>query len=332
MSHSTAPTSRAREEAADWFARLNKRDVPATDLEAFRLWRKAPGHKEAYDEVDALWRTSAALAQDEDIQSAVGDALARLNKTSTKPASGSRRAIIGFAFPAALLTAAGLGGYALLGPTSYATDVGEQRVVQLDDGSSVKLDTHSKVTVRYSRGRRDLTLERGQALFDVAHDAARPFVVRAGMTTVTALGTRFDVRREAEGAKVTLVQGSVEVQSRAPNARASWRLTPGQMVSSHTSNAKPQNVDVAAATSWSIGRLVFQAVPLGDAIAEVNRYSHDKVVLEASNLTSEPISGVFNTGDTGTFVDTVADYHDLVADRSVAGTVRLVRATGPDHP
>lgn len=331
MSLSTAPTGRARQEAAEWFTRLNRLDVPEADLRAFGRWRRGPGHKEAYDEVDALWRSSGRLTTDTDIQNLMGGALRRLKSQPTPGRTRPWRPIAGAAFSAALVIALGVGGYLVLRPEAYSTSIGEQRLVRLRDGSTIKLDTQTKIVVHYSKGRRDLNLEHGQALFEVAHDATRPFVVHAGVTTVTALGTKFDVRRDADGAKVTLVQGSVEVRRSTPTASQSWRLKPGQALATQKAGAAPRAVDVSVATSWSTGRLVFQAVPLGDAIAEVNRYSRDKVVLDVPELASEPISGVFDTGDTETFVGSVADFHDLVADRSKAGEVRLAQASGPEQ-
>jgi transmembrane sensor len=328
MSLSTTPTDKAREEAADWFARLKRIDVPASDLEAFRLWRKAPGHKEAYDEVDALWRSSPPLLSDPDIEIAVQSALGRLDGKTTP--RRSYRLVTGLAFGGVLLIAAGFGANALWGSKSYSTAIGEQRLVQLSDGSSVKLDTQTKLVVRYSSGRRDLELQTGQALFDVAHDPARPFVVKAGETQVTALGTRFDVRRDVDGADVTLVRGSVEVRRSGSTQPQVWRLKPGQALATSTPAAKPRPIDVAAATSWSEGRLVFHAVPLSAAIAEINRYSREKVVLDVESLAPQTISGVFDTGDTETFVSTVADYHDLVVSRSGEREIRLARAQNAD--
>ena len=90
-------------------------------------------------------------------------------------------------------------------PTRYAIAVGEQRTIQLEDGSRIILDTGSEVAVRFTGGRRSVTLNNGQAMFDVEGDPARPFIVDAGDTRVTAIGTRFDVRRSGTGARVILV-------------------------------------------------------------------------------------------------------------------------------
>jgi len=332
MSLSTAPSEKAKAEAAAWFARLKKRDVPAADMEAFRLWRKKPGHKEAYDAVDAFWRRSEALKADADIQGVVMSARGR----AVRPARGrSRGAAFGFglAFALALLTVGGIGLYRVWGPATYTTRIGEQRLVRLSDGSTVVLDTASKIVVRYGRDRRDLELKAGQAMFDVAHDAARPFVVRAGGATVTALGTRFDVRRDDGGAQVTLVRGSVEVRSKGGTTPAIWRLSPGQALSTTAAAPRPAPVDVATKTSWTTGRLVFNDMPLAAAVAEVNRYDKTQIVLDVGPQDPARISGTFDVGDTDYFVSSAAALNDFVVSRSEPGVIRLRRGpqTSPGH-
>ncbi len=328
MTLSTAPSEKARAEAADWFARLKKRDVPAADMEAFRLWRKEPGNREAYDEVDAFWRRSDALKTDADIQDVLMAARARNVGPARRSSPG---ATLGFAMAFALLvlTLGGVGLYRVWGPASYTTRVGEQRLVRLTDGSTVMLDTASKIVVRYGKGRRDLELQRGRAMFDVTHDAARPFVVRAGDTSVTALGTRFDVRRDDGGAQVTLVRGSVEVRSQDGTRPEVWRLSPGQALLTTATTPRPAIVDLATKTSWTTGRLVFNDVPLVDAVGEINRYDKTQIVLDIGPHDPARISGTFDVGDTDYFVSSAAELNDFVADRSKPGVIRLSRGPQP---
>ncbi|MDR6624478.1 FecR domain-containing protein [Caulobacter segnis] len=328
MSPSAVPSQQARAEAADWFARLNKRDVPIGDMDDFNTWLRAPGNKLAYDEVDAFWRKGEALKDDPDIQATMAAVLARTSPKARAPRT--RRGGYGLAFALVLLAAAG--GYIVLGPKTYATGVGEQRTVQLADGSTVVLDTDSQVVVRLGGSRRDIRLSRGQALFDVAHDAARPFVVTAGATSVTALGTKFDVRREASGATVTLVRGAVEVRDQTAGGAAQvWRLAPGQRVATHAAAPSPRPADVDTATSWASGRLIFRAVPLRAAVAEFNRYERKKIEVADGPVGDELITGVFAVGDADTFVGSVADVHDLTVQRSDKdGSVRLTRAGDGD--
>ena len=325
MTVSIAPTDKAREEAADWFARLKKRDVPAADLAAHRVWYKEPGNRAAYDEVDAFWRQSQAVKADPEIQAAIQAARDRASATRSQ-----RRAILGLGVAVASTVIAGVVGWRIFAPPSYSTDVGEQRLVQLADGSSVKLDAASRISVRMSGERRDIVLERGRAFFDVAHDSRRPFVVHAGETSVTALGTRFDVSRDGDGARVNLVKGSVEVRTDSPTAPGRWRLAPGQAVSTDEPAPAPRSVDVAAATSWTTGRLIFQATPLDEAVDQVNRYNRVRIVLDVGDQARSPVSGAFNAGDTEAFVSSMAEMNDLRIERPAKDAIRLT-AAGTHH-
>lgn len=325
MTGSIAPTDKAREEAADWFARLKKRDVPTADLDAHRLWYKDPGNKAAYDAVDAFWRQSQAMKTDPDIQAAIQAARERAVATRSQ-----RRAILGLGVAVASTVVAGIVAWRVFAPPTYSTGVGEQRLVQLSDGSSVRLDTASRISVRMSGERRDVRLERGRALFEVAHDSRRPFVVQAGDTSVTALGTRFDVRRDGEGARVNLINGSVEVRAAKANASRHWRLAPGQAVSTLDPVPTPRAVDLAAATSWTTGRLIFQASPLDEAVAEVNRYNRVRIVLEVGRLAKAPVSGAFDAGDTEAFAHAMAELNDLTIERPAKDEI-LLTAAGTDH-
>jgi transmembrane sensor len=170
--------------------------------------------------------------------------------------------------------------------------------VTLDDGSVVTLNTETKLRVRFRADSRALELIRGEALFDVAHDAQRPFLVSAGDSRVRALGTRFQVRRDNdEQIKVVLLEGRVEVAREEVGDRL--EMAPGEQVS-FTKPDRPMTrraIDPEAALSWTSGRLVFRATPLVEAVAEVNRYAKTKIRLADDSLSQLRISGTFVTGD-----------------------------------
>lgn len=323
---SDPPQETVEREAADWFARLGASSVSADTLETFRSWRKRPAHADAYARVEALWSQAGRLSGDPGIDHSLKSALGR-----ARPSPPGRRGRLRAAGLAATLVAAGVVGFSLWldARSTRTTGVGELRLVALDDGSQVRLDTDTRVRVRYGRDERRLVLDRGQALFTVVSDRDRPFVVEAGGTTVRALGTRFDVRREAKSARVTLLSGSVAVVAVSPARKARWRLRPGEQVLTGSTDARARAVDVAAATSWIDGRLTFRSTPLAAAVAEVNRYSRRKIVLEAPTLAALPVNGVFNTGDADAFIAAAKDLFALDERRDADGTVRLVPRAPP---
>jgi transmembrane sensor len=316
-------------EAAAWFARLKSRDVSNTTLRDFWAWRGAEAHAAAYEKVEAAWAATGALTADPEIAAATRAAQAqpplRTAKVTWSPIAPPRLGLLATGIGLSLLA---LTGVAVTQPPAYSTRVGQQRTVLLSDGSRVRLNTNSKIRVRFRRAERDIELVRGEAFFDAAHDATRPFVVQAADANVRALGTRFDVRRDTDGVWVALVEGKVNVtQDRRTEAAV---LTPNEQLRvSATGISPPHATNAADATSWTAGRLVFHDVTLRDAVAQVNRYAARKIELDPA-LGAAPLSGSFNTGDTEAFVLAVKAMFGL---RTVSGDGDAIRlAPDPARP
>lgn len=315
-------------EAGAWHALLNDPHprIETEDLEAFSVWRSDPDNKAEYDRIDAISRGVRALQDDPDIRLATAEALARgPERRRLVMRLGARRVrvVIG-SLVAASVVAAVAGGYGALRPT-YATEVGQTFNTRLADGSQLTLDTDSQVRVRFTGSERRIELLRGQALFEVAHNAQRPFIVQAGDTRVRATGTRFEVRRIGRDVRVTLTQGSVEVVDKDVTAKT-WRLKPGEALSlkpASASTATPTPVDIQTATSWTSGTVTFQDMPLDEAVAELNRYSRDKIVLSDGAPRTRRISGVFSTGDNDDFIAALSAYYGLRSDRKPNGDIEL---------
>lgn len=305
-------------DAAAWHARLGDRNVSTETLDAFFAWRARPGNADAYARVERVWTGSGRLAGDPAMAAALEGAMGR--RRPKRRFGGATTVVTG-------LVVAGL-GVALAGSWLwrdmagvFETGVGEQREVVLADGSRVRLDTDSRVRVRMTAEGRRVALERGQALFTVARDAGRPFVVAAGATEVTAIGTVFDVRREAAEVRVTLVSGVVEVDGGGEAAPA--RMTAGHQGRVTARTVEVRRADVAAATGWTEGRIVFRDTPLATAVAEVNRYLDDGIVLAPGAPGRTAVNGVFRTGDRDAFVSAAAAGLGLRATEEPDGTVIL---------
>ncbi|MBI1198532.1 MAG: DUF4880 domain-containing protein [Phenylobacterium sp.] len=328
MSDPRPRPTRAQEEAAAWLARLGHQSISTRTVREFRDWRDDPANDAAYAEAEAFWEASGDHAADPGILKMTEQALDRGRRRPWRILPGGPR--LAGALVLASLAAVG-GVYLLLGriaPT-YGTAHIEQKVVRLEDGSRVHLNVDSQVRVAFRPHERRLVLTRGEAFFDVAHDAARPFVVEAGPVRVRALGTRFDVRRQDGGVQVTLLQGAVRVAP-GPGEGPAVVLRPNQ--AARLARGGPVStaaVDAARATSWTTGRLVFRDTPLAAAVAEVNRYSARKVELAGPGLAARPVSGFFDVGDAESFARGVADFHDLSLTRTADGDWRLAAAPAP---
>lgn len=295
------PSVEAREQAEAWYARLMAPDCSLQDRDAFEQWRAQPGHAEAFAATERLVAGVDALAGSDPRMESL------MQRARERPVAASRgprhRRVWAVAACVALAAVLGLrfGPVLLSGPepVQYATDA-QGRSIALEDGSKVQLDVASRIAVSLGRKRRSVELLEGRALFEVAHDASRPFVVRAGDGSITDVGTRFQVQREGNDVVVTLAEGIVAVSRRDGQAGdRETRLQPGEQLSWSDKSAKwtLRSADTEAALSWTHGRLIFRGARLDDVVAEVNRYSRRKLVLADPSLAGLPVHGNFLAGN-----------------------------------
>lgn len=211
---------------------------------------------------------------------------------------------------------------------SYATNLGEQRVFELADGSVVFLNTQSRIQVRYSEAARDIYLRDGQALFQVRHDAERPFRVHAGSAVIQAIGTQFDVRLYSDRAMVAVVEGTVQVSSSdaddgaqvsssAPE-RAPARIVAGEGATVETDGVieVAAKVDAEAVTAWRRQRLVFRDAPLSDIANEFNRYNLvPRLRVEGAAVAAQRYNGSFNAHNPESLLNYLAQDEGLWFDQ-----------------
>ncbi|WP_176599125.1 FecR domain-containing protein [Sphingobium sp. 15-1] len=308
-------------EAARWVARFNSPVADTSEIHEFFAWKKDPRHAAAYERIDQHWRSAQALGKDPDIATLVGETLEQ-SASRTR----SRRPLLWLA-GGVIAGALALGAF-FLWPLSvhYETGIGEQRLVRLEDGSTLHLDSASAVDVRFTDGHRRLTLISGRALFDVAHDKSRPFDVDAGAATVRALGTRFEIDRQQFDARILLIEGKVRVDSTDCSTDAcSDHLLPGDMMMAGQGGLGPkERGNIQAVTSWTSGRLLFEGRALADAVDEVNRYCEAPIILEAPEFAEEHVNGGFAVGDRDAFIRAVIALYPLRAQPEPNGAIRLV--------
>lgn len=306
-------------EAAAWLTRLNSRTVGTADLESFFAWRRMPGHAEIYDRLEAHWRNSLNLASDPDIAVAVTEAL----ETEPQPARKMPPARAALAAVVIVMLACATFLF-MTRDTVYETATGEQRLVRLEDGSRVHLDTDTRLRVG-SGSDRTVILEKGRALFDVTHDPLNPFSVTARHTRVMALGTSFEVEQSGDEVAVALVEGKVAVQmARSARSASEIALSPGQAV--RVTPGGPGEVtaaDTAMISAWTKGRLEFHDTPLVNAVAEVNRYTGTKLVLRSRQFAGQHVNGGFAVGDVEAFIDAVTALYPLKAVTLKDGSIEL---------
>jgi transmembrane sensor len=340
-------------EAAAWRTRLA--EAHGEHIQELDTWlAQGPQNREAWRAVQTPWEFLGEHAASPGIIRLRRAALAHAHDAGRDQWTRLRR----FRLPAALGTAAAVLMLAiaslLIWQTQrfdvYSTRAGERRVVTLTDGSQIALDSQSEVRVRYDAHARELTLARGQARFDVAHDLERPFSVTADGHKVVATGTAFNVDLLGSDLLVTLIEGHIvvlpqNVEARLgadPSAAAPERsrqpaggtsrsgstsrivLDAGeQLVISPRAPPNVTHVNVDRATAWENGELVFDNEPLSTVVTRVNRYGAHQIVISDEQTSSLRISGVFHAGDVDGFVSTIVSYLPVGAQEGGDGSVRL---------
>lgn len=195
---------------------------------------------------------------------------------------------------------------------SFATARGEQKKVNLPDGSTLWLDTTTQAEVVLYRQRREVRLTDGQALFAVQSNPDQPFDVLTGGTRITVVGTRFSVRRTrsglgAEGSvSVVVEEGRVRVASRSAahkmDSSSSVELSAGQSIIADAAGALgPVNRDDAPAATWREGRVSFSGTPLMQALAEFERYGDTGLVIRDPAVAALKVNGSFDLRQIGAF-------------------------------
>lgn len=330
------------DEAAAWWSARRRLGLPSThEHEAFEKWQSDPINAAAWEAVELMMDEVGDYAALPEIRALRAAALnaARPHGPGGRrwlgPAAIAASLVAGLIWLAAPVNDGGVqSGAETHAPATarYATLVGERRSILLSDGSAVTLNTSSTLEVAYSATHRNVRLLGGQALFHVAKDTTRPFVVGAGDRLITATGTAFDVRvRDNGNLSVLLVEGRVIVEpvrrkglARLLPALAEEELEPGQHFAVSPGGEETiQAADMERATSWSRGQLIFRDDPVGAAVAEMNRYSLTKILIAHSGIANLRISGVFGTGRTENFVAALTAFYPVKATQKSRGLIEL---------
>ena len=298
-------------EAGVWVARLHSGEPDKIARAGVKRWLNAhPMNARALELCTEVWEESANLR--------------RITPFETQPPATPRRHrfIAMTTTAAALLLIAGIILWLVPAP-DLATEVGEQRLVTLKDGTHVFLNTATRIAVNFDSHARRVELKSGEALFDVAKKPTWPFIVKAADREIKALGTSFIVRRDASQTAVILVEGSVSVTADGSSSHQSvtaaaapqvFTLKPGQKLTFLGTQARLDVTPLDKAVAWRRGEIIFDDTSLSDAATELNRYSKDKIVVERADAQAVRVTGLFQTGDSLSFAHAVAQSYGLTVE------------------
>ncbi len=330
--HRIKDKSAIDDEAAEWVWRLDDEDVQPEAKAAFQRWLDAdPRHRKAVEDFKEIWGRLdelAVLKHDSKIRTVRRG----VNEDELQRAFPVPLRTVRYGAIAASLCIVALATFLFMGPriaspdtANYATAVGQQRVVELADGSIVELNTNTIVEVDYSGAERLVRLQKGEAHFVVAKNPDRPFIVKAGDTAVRAVGTAFNVYIAPEGVtgapvEVIVTEGKVEV------TKASEAVPAQSVAIAETGGSLPSPVFLEAGESlraqapvreqwgpqlvaavtetdlerelaWRNGMLIFEGEPLEKAVEELSRYTEARFVIVDDAIRDRRVGGYFRTGD-----------------------------------
>lgn len=331
------------EQAAHWWVVFHGGGASSAERREFAQWIVlAPERVEAYLRVarvhvaltrnDLRWPKTPTAALVRDALASPQEPIPLRVQRARPEGVGNRRlpVLVGLGFLASVLLAVGAAWHFLSGPEQFRTKFGERLSVVLADGSRVTLNTDSKIEVRMQADLRIVRLIQGEALFDVVHNARRPFEVRVGRTTLRDLGTQFDVDLRRARTIVTVVEGRVGIIA----AGASGGKDKDLPVLSATDRATIDNegsiklqheVNTAEATGWMRGSLIFHRRPMGEVADEFNRYNHEQIDIRSPALRALEITGTFRTDDLASFLAYVTDIPGVRIAKDISGGYSITR-------
>jgi transmembrane sensor len=311
--------------AAEWLLRREQPLWSQADQAALDRWLdESMSHKAAFWRLEHAWQ--------------MADRIGALSQQDIAPCPKRMRLALKWwqagALAASLLLAIAFVGLHT-GPTlspqptvdAFDTGIGGHRIVPLEDGSRIELNTATNLRTLISNKRRDVWLDRGEAYFDVAHIEGRTFVVHAGPRLITVVGTQFSVRRDDEKVTVAVVQGRVRVEDTTPGASsASITVTPGDVAIGLGSSTMVISKPVAAVEdilTWRDGRLVFDGTSLAEVADDFNRYNRQQLLISDPAVAAIRISGTFKASNVEAFVRLLKEAYGLKVELTADGKLKI---------
>lgn len=302
--------------AARWLARHDAGPLSEADARAFDDWCAGDARR-----LGAFVRLQAVNARLDRAGALAGMPARPVRRAWTYPAAGIAAALALAVWPAASVVTD------FLRTERYATDIGEQYRAALPDGSLVELNTATRVAVDLTAEERGIRLRKGEAVFDVAKDPARPFVVRTPLADVRAVGTVFAVRTE-DGLEVAVSEGVVAVER---DGKVLAHVKAGETFalsrSGQVRQAAGQTDRIAREMAWREGKIAFAGETLAEAVAELNRYNRNKVEIADPEVAAIHVGGYFRATDPEGFARALEKSFPVVAE--VDGDSIVLRARPP---
>jgi transmembrane sensor len=309
----TGSDKSVEEMAGEWLARRDSDHWSESDQIGLERWLNgSPLHQVAFLRLEHVWERSRRLkVLGHGARPGKAHPSWRWTSRSEDSHRGHGKRLRAFAFAATFLLGVVSGGVAWYrwpqSGSSYRTPVGGIASIPISDGSRMTLNTDSEVRVAVSRKERRVDLKQGEVFFEVAKDPTRPFVVSVGSKRITVLGTQFAVRRDPHEIRIAVTEGGIriEAEGKTPMDATAKLLTSGTVARVSDTGILLQHESLAEldeALGWRSGIIVFHDMTLSDAVAELNRYSTHKIVIEGQTVAELRVAGRFRLSNADALV------------------------------
>jgi transmembrane sensor len=284
--------------AAAWFRRRHFWSWSESDQAELDLWLgQSLAHRVAYWRLQGAWERTGKLTVLRPTASEQDPARGKISSAAAKIAS---------VLAVVVIAAAAATAFYIFGSSekTYATGLGGHETVRLADGSQIELNTDTQLRIDNSPRDRIISLDKGEAFFEVKHDSAHPFVVLAGNRTVTDLGTKFLIRRDTDRLQVAVMEGRVRLEN-ADRSHPKLLQQGDVMVAEagRTVMLNRSSRELANDLGWRRGLLVFSHTTLAAAADEFNRYNREKLVVADDATARLKLDGTFRTNDMKQFTE-----------------------------
>jgi len=326
----------ARQRAIEWLLQGKGFDVSASPA-AKRHVPSSAEELEAYVHADEVWERLADLKTDPDYADLLGCPTWRERFAGwwlcLKPRWNQRPfwAMGGAALATGLVALAWLGVQP--SGTVYNTAIAEIRQLSLEDGSTIALGAKSRLKVTYSEEQRIVDMQPGEAFFSITPDPDRPFVIRAGDTLISVVGTKFNVKYDGENVRVTVTEGKVKVAPPKPlftfKAAPMIPVEAGKeaLIAPETERPAIKPMTSAPTETWLSGWLAYEDVSLKEIIADVNRYLPGEVVIASDRLAQERLTASFRADQAGAFLESLSQIIPVRLEGQIGQQVVLTEAS-----
>lgn len=291
------------DEAIQWLGKLNAGILSSDENQDFINWvNTSSNHRKAYEEMSEVWQATEGMQDLPQFKQEADDLIQQSQTPSGKKTSWLVSIAASFVMAVGILYTQYSPKDSSIQPERFASEIGETKNINLTDGSKILLNTNTRIEIAFMNSRRAVTLLQGEALFEVASDNLRPFVVDTGNSQVRAIGTAFNIKKQDAETIVTVTEGivSIERSDSGKPIQANQRVTASRndrvVVEQHSAMTL-EHANIEQELAWVDSQLIYYDTSIDQVINDLNAYLEKPLVLQDTSLMHLKVNGTLNVKD-----------------------------------